>query len=168
MKLDGIKENMGSLWDNLAEGWKHLTAFATGAMTRFKAGDKTNLPAKTDVEDRSFLPTGSWAVLGGDVFEDDARVVVRLEVPGIEKDDLSIEVRGEVLVVSGEKHFEREATSGRWRVMQCAYGAFRRQVPLPAPVLADRASAHYKNGVLRIELPKASPGQPKSFRIRVD
>ena len=51
--------------------------------------------------------------------------------------------------------------------MQCAYGSFRRVVPLSSPVLADKASASYKNGVLRIELPKAAPGTSKSVTIRV-
>ena len=71
------------------------------------------------------------------------------------------------LVVRGEKRFERESTRGRYRVLQCAYGSFRRAVPLPAGVLGDNARASYRNGVLRIELPKATPGKPKSVTIRV-
>jgi HSP20 family protein len=51
--------------------------------------------------------------------------------------------------------------------MQCAYGSFVRVVPLTAEVLADNAHATYRNGVLRVELPKAEPGKPKSVTIKV-
>lgn len=168
MKLESLKEGVGSLWDNLSEGWRHLTRSAAGALTRFKAGEKTDLPAKAEVDDTSWLPSRGWAMLGGDVFEDDKRLVVRLEVPGMDKEDIAIEVRDDALVVFGEKRFERESTEGRWRVMQCAYGSFRRVVPLPMPVLADQARATYKNGVLRVELPKTEPGRPKAITIKVD
>ncbi|MBS1138125.1 MAG: putative small heat-shock protein [Proteobacteria bacterium] len=60
------------------------------------------------------------------------------------------------------------STEGRWRVLQCAYGSFRRVVPLPVPVLADKAGASYRNGVLKIELPKATPGETARLTIKVD
>jgi len=106
-------------------------------------------------------------MLGGDAFEDDERVVVRLEAPGMERDDFDVQVVGDALVVRGEKKFERESTEGRWRVLQCAYGSFHRSVPLPAAVRADAAQASYRNGVLRVELPKREPAAPPSRRIAV-
>lgn len=168
MKLESLKESVGSLWDNLADGWRQMIQSAAGALTRFRAGEQTNLPAQVEVDDVSWLPNRGWALLGGDVFEDDRRLVVRLEVPGMEKEDIGIEVLDDALVVSGEKRFAREETEGRWRVMQCAYGSFRRVVPLPVPVKAEEARAAYKNGVLRVELPKAEPGRPRSVTIRVE
>ena len=167
MNLESIKESVGSFWDNVAEGWRHLTESASGALTRFRPGDESNLPKRSDVDDASYLPGRSWAMLGGDVFEDDDRLVVRLEVPGLDKEDIDIEVSDDALVIKGEKRFEQESTEGRWRVMQCAYGSFRRVVPLSAPVKADKAHAAYKDGVLRVELPKASPGKPKTISIKV-
>jgi HSP20 family protein len=86
----------------------------------------------------------------------------------MDKQDIDIEVSGDNLVISGEKRFEEESTEGRWRVMQCAYGAFRRVVPLPVPVLAEKANATYKNGVLKLKLPKATPGKPNSVTVKVD
>ena len=168
MKLESIKESAGSFWDNIAEGWRHLWQSASGALTRFKPGDKTDLPAPDSVDDLSWLPSHGWSMLGGDVFEDDDRLVVRLEVPGLEKEDLNIEILDDALVVSGEKRFERQATEGRWRVVQCAYGSFRRVAPLPVAVKADEARARYKNGVLRVELPKAVAGRRKPTPISVE
>lgn len=168
MKLENIKESMGSLWDNLTEGGRHLWQSAAGALTRFKPGDKTDLPTPDSVDDLSWLPSHGWSMLGGDLFEDDDRLVVRLEVPGLEKEDLKIEIRDDALVVSGEKRFEQQATEGRWRVVQCAYGNFRRVVPLPVAVKADEARARYKNGVLRVELPKTVVGGRKPIPISVE
>lgn len=167
MNMEAIKHGVESLWENLAEGWRHLTQSAADALTRFKAGEKTDLPAQAEVDDVSYLPTRGWAMLGGNMFEDDRRLVVQLELPGMDKRDMNVEVRDEVLTVSGEKHFERESTTGRYRMLQCAYGSFRRVVPLPVPVLADASKASYKDGVLRIELTKTEPGMPTVHAIKV-
>jgi len=168
MKLEEIKEGFSSFWDSVAEGWQRLRESAASAMTRFKAGKDAGLPVEGEVDDEFYLPSQGWSMLGGDVFEDDKRVVVRLEVPGMDKKDLEIEVQGDVLVVRGEKRFERESSEGRYRVLQCAYGNFRRIVPLPTPVLTDKARADYKNGVLRIELPKVTMDKPRKLTIKVD
>lgn len=50
VKLENIKESVGSFWDNMAEGWRHLWQPASGALTRFKPGDKTDLPAPDSVD----------------------------------------------------------------------------------------------------------------------
>ena len=110
------------------------------------------------------MPSYAWAMIGGDVFEDDRRVMVRLEVPGMERKDFHIEVLDDTLTVRGEKRFERESTEGRWRMLQCAYGSFQRTFALPAAVQADAAKASYRNGVLRIELRKLKPQAPESAR----
>ncbi len=168
MRFENIKQGFNSLWDSMAEGWQRLRQSAAGALIRFMPGEQSNLPGKSEVDDDFYLPSQGWALLGGDVFEDDARLVVRVEIPGMRKDEFRIEVLDDALVVSGEKHFERESSEGRYRVLQCAYGSFRRIIPLPTQVLADQANARYAEGVLRIELPKASPGRPKSHTINVN
>lgn len=167
MKLEEIKEGFGNLFNSVTEGWHHLRESAANALTRFKPGQQTQLPAREEIDDPLYLPARGWSMLGGEVFEDDKRLVVRLEMPGMDKEQIAIDVGDDALVVSGEKRFERESTEGRWRVMQCAYGNFRRVVPLAVPVDADQARATYKNGVLRIDLPKAAPGKPKSVTIKV-
>jgi HSP20 family protein len=120
-----------------------------------------------EVDDAFYLPSLGWSLLGGDVFEDESRVVVRLEIPGLDKAHLDVEVVDDALVVRGEKRFERETTSGRYRSLQCAYGSFRRLLRLPAAVLADRAEATYRDGVLKIVLPKATPHRAGVSTIKV-
>lgn len=167
MKLDSMKESVESLWHSLAEGWQHLRQSAASALTHFHTGSATSAPSRQEVDDLTYLPGHAWSMLGGDVFEDGKRLVVRLEVPGMEKKDFAIEVLDKTLVVTGEKRFQRESSEGRWQVVQCAYGSFRREIPLTTEVLLDAAQATYHNGVLRIELPKAEPGALRSRSIPV-
>ncbi len=167
MNLDHLKDQFGSLWSSVTEGWRHLRESAASALTRFVPGATTNLPAASEVDDDHFLPTRSWAMLGGEVFEDDKRVVVRLELPGMDKQDIDIEIRDDSLIATGEKRFTREGSEGRWHVIQCAYGSFRRVIPLPCRVKDAEAHASYHNGVLRIELPKLEPATPKGRRLKV-
>lgn len=168
MNFGAIKEEFSSLLDTVTDGWRHLRQSAAGALTRFKPGTGAAVPAQSEVDDDFYLPSRGWAMLSGDVFEDERRLIVRLEIPGMDKDDIMLEIKGDTLIVSGEKRFERENTEGRWRVMQCAYGSFHRSVPLPVDVVADQAKATYHRGVLRVELPKAQPGKPKTVSIRVE
>ena len=167
MKLEDIRQGVGTLWETVAEGWERLRQTTAGALTRYRPAEKASLPAPDEVDDASYLPSASWAMLGGDVFEDDKRILVRLEAPGMSKSDFDIQVHGDALVVRGEKRFERESTAGRWRVLQCAYGSFLRTVPLPAAVHDEQSRASYRNGVLKVELTKLKPGKPSVTQITV-
>jgi HSP20 family protein len=168
MKFEDIRQGLSSFLDSVADGWQHLRQSASSALTGFSPGEQTNLPQRSDVDDGFYLPSIGWSMLGGDLFEDDKRVVVRVEVPGMEKDELNVEVQDDRVLIHGEKRFEREDTEGRYRLLQCAYGNFRRVVVLPAAVLPDQAKATYKNGVLRLELPKAEIDKPLKRTIKVD
>lgn len=166
MVMETVKHEFGQIWQSVAEGWNRLRHSASSALTFFTAGKNSVLPSKEKVDDQFYFPSHGWSMLSGDVYEDDKRLVVKLEVPGLDKEEIEIEVVGDSLVVQGEKSFEQENSNGQWRIMQCAYGNFRRVIPLPSAVLPEKAMAKYKNGVLRVELPKAKPG-PKTLNIKV-
>jgi HSP20 family protein len=100
-----------------------------------------------------------------DVEETDDEVRVAAELPGIEAKDLEVTVSDDALVLKGEKREEREARAGGWR--ECSYGAFERAVPLPCEVDAGRAAAEFKNGVLRVRLPKSATARERSRRIEI-
>jgi HSP20 family protein len=100
------------------------------------------------------------------VFGDDDKLVVRLEAPGLRRDDFEIELFDRLLVVHVRKRFERESKEGRYHFVLCAYGSFRRAIKLPVPVHVDKAKATYRDGVLRIELPKREPCRTQRIAIR--
>ena len=160
-----LKHGAEELWESAADGWRRLSRQAAGALTRFAPGKQSS--ASATVGGERGLSSASWALLAGDVFEDDSKIVVRLEVPGMKKGDFNIELQDDVLLIQGEKHFESESGEGRYRVLQCAYGSFMRSIQLPAPIVFDQAKASYDSGVLKIELPKAKGTRATETQIKV-
>ena len=90
--LDDLRQGVVSWRDSLTDGWERLRRSASGTLTRFRPGSKTDLPARDEIDGDLALPDMGWGLIGGDVFEDERRVVVRLEAPGLEKHDFEIEV----------------------------------------------------------------------------
>ena len=164
-----LKQGADQAWVALAEGWRELSARASGALTRFRpapvSGPVTS-PHKAVASDQGALPFGGWAFMASDVFDDDDKVVVRIEAPGLRREDFNIELQGDTLTVWGEKRSDREVSRGRYSVVQCAYGSFRRDVTLPVPVKADKTKATYRDGVLRIELAKSDEARARRIAVK--
>ncbi len=158
-----LREGVASAWDTIAEGWRHLYRRASGAITRFIPHKNRSENAGQDGE--ITVRSSGWGILPAEVFDDDDQVVVRLESPGMEKEDFDIEVLEDTLIIRGEKRLSRERTEGRYHILECAYGSFERAIPLPAEVEPEQATARYRNGVLRIELPKTAT--QRRHRIQV-
>lgn len=158
----GLREGLVEAWEGMADGWNRLYRRAAGAITRFRPGHPGGSEPGGALEPRS---TG-WGVLAAEVFDDDDGIRVRLEAPGLDKEDLDIEVVDGYLVVRGEKRVERERRDGRYYVTECAYGRFERTIPLPDEVDASEARASYDKGVLSLKLPKT--GARRRRRITVD
>jgi HSP20 family protein len=100
-----------------------------------------------------------------EVAESDGEVTVKLEVPGVDKDQLHVSVTEDAVTVRGETRKETEEKKKSYYRQEIRYGAFQRTVPLPAEVDPAKASAELKNGMLKITLPKAA--QAKSRRVDV-
>ena len=162
-----LKQGADQAWESLSEGWRELSARASGALTRFWPTPVSPSVTSATAAPQDSLPrmTG-WAFMAADVFDDADKVIVRIEAPGMRRDDFNVELNGDVLSVRGEKHLDREATEGRWHVVQCAYGSFRRDVALPASVKADKTKASYRDGVLRIELPKSDAARVRRVAVQ--
>ena len=154
--LDSLKQagkNIGRelsrTWENLSEGWHELLSRSSNALTHF-SHDRSEVQP----EGGALATLPRWSLLAGEVEETDKEIVVRVEAPGMEKEDCRITIEGNMLSLSGEKRFEREAGDSTYYVMERAYGAFQRTIPLPRNVDADKAEASYRNGVLTVRLPK--------------
>lgn len=152
-----IGRELGRTWENLSEGWHELFRHSSNALTHFSSDNKEVTP----FESNALATFPRWSMLAGEVEETDKEIVVRVETPGMEKEDCRITIDGNVLNLSGEKHFARETHDSTYHITERAYGAFQRTIPLPASVYVDKAEASYKNGVLSIRLPKnaVEPGR---------
>lgn len=110
-------------------------------------------------------------VLGGgpvvDIEETDEVVVVHAELPGLDKEDFLVEVTGDRLVLRGEKRHEAEERRHGYYYAERSYGAFARVIPLPCEVDTDQATAKYKNGLLRITLPKTARAKARRITVPV-
>ena len=105
--------------------------------------------------------------MAAEVFDDDDKVIVRLEAPGMDKKEFDLQVIDDVLIVRGEKRIQREHTEGQYHVKECAYGRFERAIGLPDEVDSNKAQADYKNGIIRIELPKSANKRHKRIKVEI-
>ncbi len=156
---EGLNEALGAVTD----GWQKLYRQAAGALTHF-THDKKSDDRTQESKDLAVRSSG-WGVLTAEVFDDNDKVLVRLEAPGMEKNDFDLQILDNYLVIRGEKQVERERTEGHYHVTECAYGRFERAIPLPDEVDTTKSNATYKNGVLRVELQKSDSRPRKTIQI---
>jgi len=109
------------------------------------------------------LNSGTWAP-PVDVAEETDKIVVKVEVPGMNESDLKIHFEDGLLTVSGERQFERKDDRNYHRIER-TYGSFVRTFSLPRSVDANAIVASYKNGILEIEIPKKEEAKPRQIQI---
>ncbi|MBI3160532.1 MAG: Hsp20/alpha crystallin family protein [Chloroflexi bacterium] len=108
----------------------------------------------------------SWGMPLVDLYQTDDDVMVRATLPGVDAKDLDIQVTGDALTIRAEVKHEEEKKDKHYHLREQRYSAFARTLPLPAPVLADKAEAEMKNGVLTLRLPKSEEVKPKSITVK--
>jgi len=117
-------------------------------------------------EGDSPLTTASF-VPAVDIYEDPKKVVLKLEVPGIEEKDLDIRVENNTLTVKGERKFDKEEKEENFHRIERRYGSFFRSFTLPSTVDSEHINANYVNGILKLELNKKPEAQPKQIKVNV-
>jgi len=95
-------------------------------------------------------------------------IVVKAEVPGLDKADIQVSVNGDLLTIKGEKKKEKETKEEDYYFCERAYGAFSRSLRLPLEVKADKITANLNSGVLEIHLPKAEGAKNTQANIPVN
>jgi HSP20 family protein len=110
------------------------------------------------------LSMGAWhpAV---DMFDNDDKIVIKAELPGMKKNDFSVDVKDRVLTLSGERNYDNEVKEENYYRRERTYGRFKRAFHLPADVDADNIKAEFKDGVLRVEIPKPEAQKPKQITV---
>jgi HSP20 family protein len=102
-----------------------------------------------------------------DVSEDKDNVYVRVEVPGMRKEDIEVSLHNGSLSISGERKSEEKFKDAEVYRSERFFGRFQRSVTLPTPVAADKVKAQYKDGVLTVTLPKTEEAKPKHIDVNV-
>ncbi|HKS75547.1 MAG TPA: Hsp20/alpha crystallin family protein [Terriglobales bacterium] len=102
-----------------------------------------------------------------DVYEDEHNVTLKVEVPGIDEKDIDVRIENNTLTVHGERKFEKEEKEENFRRVESSYGSFTRTFTLPQTVDAEKVSANYDKGVLKITLPKKAEAKPKQIKVNV-
>ncbi len=165
--LDSIKQagkNIGRelnrAWENLSDGWRELLSRGNNSLTHFDPGMKEGQPT-----DEAGMDFPRWGLIASEIEETAGDLVVRIEIPGVEKQDCTIRVEGNTLSVSGEKRLVRESGNSHYHAVERAYGFFERRIALPRHVNAEGATANAVNGVLVVRLPKAATDTVRDIPI---
>jgi HSP20 family protein len=105
---------------------------------------------------------GAWPAV--DVDEDDDAYHVCLEVPGVRREDIEVEIHGDMVTVRGEKRREESPRRSRWS--ERAYGAFVRSFSLPSDVESEQARASFRDGILTLTFPKREQAKPRRIEVQ--
>ncbi|MBK5094587.1 MAG: Hsp20/alpha crystallin family protein [Deltaproteobacteria bacterium] len=112
------------------------------------------------------LRTGMWTP-AVDIYENSDFVVVKAELPGVEKNQISVEVKDGILSLRGERKFEKEVKEESFHRIERSYGSFQRSFSLPVSVDQDQVTARFEDGVLEVKLPKKEKAKPKQIQVDV-
>ena len=118
-----------------------------------------------DELDRLFeSPLTGWAP-ALDVHEDKVSFSIRVELPGMRREDIEVSLQDGALVISGERKEEKVIEGTEVHRQERFYGRFSRALTLPSAVAGDKVKAQYKDGILTVTLPKAEEAKPKAITV---
>lgn len=115
---------------------------------------------------REMMTAADW-IPPVDVLETDRDYVIKAELPEVKKDDVKVTVQDGVLTILGERRQEQEEKDKRYHRVERSYGSFVRSFTLPEFVDESKVSAEFKDGVLRLQLPKTEKAKPRAIEVKV-
>jgi HSP20 family protein len=117
--------------------------------------------------DDDFFWNNEWAPLA-DITEDEKEYLIKAELPEVKKEEVKVTVENGTLRITGERKFEKEEEGKKYHRVERAYGAFERTFLLPEDARGDKVTADYKDGVLKVHVPKNEKVTPKAVDVKVD
>ncbi|HET8721758.1 MAG TPA: Hsp20/alpha crystallin family protein [Nitrospira sp.] len=141
--------------------WKELEDMEKRLSTLFGRA-----PVATDGEKKEAISVAQWSPLV-DITEDDKEYVVKAEIPEMKKEDIKINVHDDVLTMSGERKYEKEEKGKKYHRVERAYGSFMRSFALPEDADGSKISAEYKDGLLKVHLPKSEQAKKKAIEVKI-
>src|SRR5689334_1013048 len=134
--LSLLQDRMNRLFDDAGRGWR--------------------------ADEPSATTTWSPAV---DIYETENEIMVQAELPGVDRKDITLSLENNVLTLKGERRFEKETKQENYHRIERSYGGFSRSFSIPAIVDEEKIRADYKDGILKIALPKKEQVKPKQIQI---
>lgn len=110
---------------------------------------------------------GSWAPVV-DIYEHEGSIVLKAELPGIDPKDVDVRLENNLLTLSGERKLDNEVKQENYHRVERAYGAFTRSFTLPSVVDQEKIKADFKDGVLKVTLPKREEAKPKQISVSIN
>ena len=115
---------------------------------------------------KEFMTVTEWAP-SVDIIEDDKEYLVKAELPEVKKEDVKVTVENGVLTISGERKLEKEEKDKKYHRIERSYGNFLRSFVLPEVADGSKVNAEFKEGVLKVHLPKSEKPKQKSIEVKV-
>ncbi len=103
-----------------------------------------------------------------DIYDKTDSIVIHAELPGVSKENVSIEVKENVLTLKGERVDVKEVSEDKFYRRERSFGSFHRSFTLPSAINPDKIKATFKDGVLEIEIPKPEEQKPKQIQIKIE
>jgi HSP20 family protein len=100
-----------------------------------------------------------------DIYEEEDKVVLEMEVPGLHEEDINLTIEGNTLTISGERRQKQERKKGRYQRVERYYGSFSRSFTLPASVDPNSIQASHEHGVLHISMSKKAEARPRQIKV---
>ena len=123
-------------------------------------------PVATAGDKKEAIAVAEWSPLV-DISEDDKEYLVKAELPEVKKEEIKINVHDDVLTISGERKYEKEEKGKKYHRVERAYGSFMRSFTLPEDADGSKISAEFKDGLLKVHLPKSEKAKPKAVEIKI-
>ncbi len=102
-----------------------------------------------------------------DILERGEEIILKMEVPEVDQNDIDIKVEGNILIIKGERRLEEETKTEDYHKLERPYGSFSRSFSLPNTIEPGKVKASYKDGMLRLTLPKKEETKPKQIKVEV-
>jgi HSP20 family protein len=102
-----------------------------------------------------------------DVYEDKNGLVLEADLPGMKPGDFELNIENNVLTLRGERKFEKKSDEGNYHRVERSYGQFTRSFTLPTTVAVDQVNAEFRDGVLRVTMPRREEAKPRQIQVQV-
>lgn len=128
--------------------------------------DESYRTRNTPTSEEDWALGGSWAPVV-DIYEHDGNIVLKAELPGVDPKEVDVRVENNTLTLRGERKFDTEIKRDNYHRVERAYGSFSRSFTLPSVVDTEKIKADYRDGVLKVVLPKREEAKPKQIQVNV-